>query len=109
MVSTFKTIELGAIAAGADNEDTWTPERDITIKKIMINERSGAAVNAVKIYLSLAGQTYTKPFVPASAIGSNLEYCWKPNQPVAKGTEIYVKAENAGASEVNIDIVFEYE
>ena len=72
MVSTFKTIELGAIAAGADNEDTWTPERDITIKKIMINERSGAAVNAVKIYLSLAGQTYTKPFVPASAIGLSL-------------------------------------
>jgi len=57
MVSTFKTIELGAIAAGAAAEDTWTPERDITIKKIMINERSGAAVNAVKIYLSLAGQT----------------------------------------------------
>ena len=109
MPTTFKTIELGSIAAGADKEDTWTPERDITIKKIMINERSGAAVNAVKIYLSLAGQTYTKPFVPASAIGSNLEYCWKPNQPVAKGTEIYVKAENAGSSAVNIDIVFEYE
>jgi len=109
MPTTFKTIELGSIAAGADKEDTWTPERDITIKKIMINERSGAAVNAVKIYISLAGQTYTKPFVPASAIGSNLEYCWKPNQPVAKGTEIYVKAENAGSSAVNIDIVFEYE
>lgn len=109
MPSIFKTIELGSIAAGASAEDTWTPEKDITIKKVLINERSGASVNAVKIYLSLAGQTYTKPFVPASVIGTSPEYCWKPNLAVAKGTEIYVKAENTGASAVNIDIVFEYE
>ena len=109
MPTTFKTIELGSIAAGADKEDTWTPERDIMIKKVIINERGGGAVNAVKIYLSFAGQTYTKPFVPASAIGASIEYCWKPNLAVAKGTEIYVKAENAGSSAVNIDIVFEYE
>ena len=109
MPSVFKTIALGSIAAGSSAEDTWTPERDITIKKILINERSGSAVNAVKIYLSFAGQTYTKSFVPASAIGTSIEYCWKPNLAVAKGTEIYVKAENAGSSAVNIDIVFEYE
>ena len=109
MVSTFKTIALGSIAAGSSAEDTWTPEKDVTIKKVLINERSGNAVNAVKVYISFAGQTYTKPFVPASAIGTNLEYCWKPNQPIAKGTEIYVKAENAGSSAVNLDIVFEYE
>ena len=109
MPTTFKTIELGSIAAGSSAEDTWTPERDITIKKVIINERGGGTVNAVKIYLSFAGQTYTKPFVPASAIGTSIEYCWKPNLAVAKGTEIYIKAENAGSSDVNIDVVFEYE
>jgi len=109
MVSTFKTLELGTIAAGGSEEATWTPERDIVIKKVLINERTGAAVNALKTYISFAGQTYTKPFVPASAIGTDLQYCWTPNQPIAKGTEIYVKIENAGSSAVTVDVVFEYE
>jgi len=108
-MSIFKTLELGSIAAGGSAYEKWTPEKDITIKKMMINERTGAALNAVKIYIEIAGQTYTKPFVPASIIGSNPEYCWKPNLKVPKGAEIYVKAENAGSSAVNVDIVFEYE
>lgn len=109
MSTYFKTLELGTIAAGGSAEETWTPERDIIIRKVIVNERTGASVNAVKIYIEIAGQTYTKQFVPASVIGTNVEYCWKPDLKIPKGAEIYIKAENAGSSSVTLDVVFEYE
>jgi len=109
MATTFKTLELGSIAAGSYAEGEWTPDRDITIRKVVANERTGASLNAVECYISIADVPYTKEIVPLSTIGTNIEYCWKPDLKVPKGSKIYVKCSNTGSSAVNVDIVFEYE
>jgi len=109
MTVTFKTLKFGSIAAGATAEAEWTPDRDITVKAVLFNERAAAAVNAVEAYIELAGVTMTRPIVPASVVGTSYEYCWKPDLHVSKGARIYVKLENTGASAVDVDLVFVYE
>ena len=109
MPTTFKSLNTGSIADGSYAEKEWTPDRDITIRKVMLNERGGASLNNVQVYLSIADVPYTKDYVPATAIGTNLEYCWKPNLAVAKGAKIYIKITNNTGAAINIDIVFEYE
>ena len=109
MVTYFKTLNLGTIAANGNAKDSWTPERDIVIRKVMVNEKNGGQLNAVRITITIAGQTLTKPYVPASVVGNNPEYCWKPNMNVSKGSEIEVAAENTGSASVDLEVVFEYE
>ena len=109
MATYFKTLNTGSIATGDYAEKEWTPDRDIVIKKMMITERSGASLENVQVYISIADVPYTKDFVPASVIGSNPEYCWKPELKVSKGAKIYVKVTNSTSGSVNCDIVFEYE
>jgi len=109
MPTIFKSLNTGNIADGSYAEKDWTPDRDITIRKVMLNERGGASLNNVQVYLSIADVPYTKDYVPATAIGTNLEYCWKPNLAVAKGAKIYIKITNNTGAAINVDIVFEYE
>lgn len=109
MTTTFKTLNTGSIADGSYEEVEWTPDRNITIKKMMLNERGGADLNNVQVYISIADVPYTRDYVPATAIGTNLEYCWKPNLAVSKGAKIYVKVVNNTGSSIDVDIVFEYE
>lgn len=109
MVSTFKTINTGSIANGNYSEQTWTPSKDITIKKMLLNERSDISLSGAQAFISIADVPYTKDFVPASMIGQDLEYCWRPDLKVSKGARIYVKVTNNTGSSINVDIVFEYE
>jgi hypothetical protein len=109
MVLTFKSFNTGPIAAGGFAEVAWTPDTDIRIKAVVLNERSGASLNNVQVYIAIADVPYTRDFVPASVIGTNLEYCWKPDLPVSKGARIYAKLVNSGSSAVNVDVVFLYE
>ena len=109
MPTTFKSLNTGSISAGSYAEKEWTPDRDIVIRKVMLNERGGASLNNVQVFIQIADVPYTKDYVPATAIGTNLEYCWKPNLPVAKGAKIYIKITNSTSSAINVDIVFEYE
>jgi len=109
MATKFKVLIFGSIGAGNYGEDDWTPERDIIIKKVMANERTGAALNAAQLFLSIADVPYTKTYVPMSVIGNNPEYCWKPELKVPKGARIYAKVFNAGSSDVVPELILEYE
>jgi len=109
VVTYFKTLNTGSIANGDYAEKTWTPDRDITIKKMVLVERSDISLSGAQVYISIADVPYTKDFVPGSVIGQDLEYCWKPDLRVSKGSEIYVKITNNTGSTINVDIVFEYE
>ena len=109
MATEFKSINTGSIANGSSDEETWTPNRDITIKKMMLIERSDVSLSNAQVYITIAGEVYTKDFVPGSVIGADPEYCWKPDLKVSKGAEIYVKVTNNTGSSINCDIVFEYE
>jgi len=109
MVEIFKSLNTGSITAGGYAEVEWTPDRDVTIRKVVFNERGGAALNNVQVYISIADVPYTKDFAPARVVGTDLEYCWKPNLPVPKGAKIYVKVTNSTGSAINVDVVFIYE
>lgn len=108
MVSTFKTLNTGSIATGSYKEVEWTPDRDITILKLLIVERSDVSLSNAQVFISIADVPYTKDYVPGSAIGQDVEYCWKPNLPVPKGAKIYLKISNNTGSAINCDVVFEY-
>jgi hypothetical protein len=109
MAITFKTLNTTSISAGAYKEVDWTPDKDIVIKAVLVNERDDKSLANVQAYLSISDVPFTKDFVPASAIGQDLEFCWKPNLAVAKGSKIYAKFTNSSSAAVNIDIVFMYE
>jgi len=109
MVSYFKTLNTGSISTGSYAEKEWTPDRDIIIKKVMLIERSDKSLSNAQVYISIAGRPYTLDYVPGSAIGKDPEYCWKPNLTVTKGSKIYVKITNNVGSDINVDIVFEFE
>jgi len=109
MATIFKTLNTGDIASGSYEEKEWTPDKDITIKRLMIVERDDKSLANVQAYISIADVPYTKDFVPASIIGQDPEYCWKPDLKVTKGAKIYVKLTNSRADSVNCDVVFEYE
>lgn len=109
MATEFKSLNTGSISDGSYAENEWSPDRDIVIKKMMLNERGGTAGHNTQVYIIIADHPYTKDYVPASVIGDNPEYCWKPNLEVKKGAKIYVKIANNEGSTKDWDIVFEYE
>lgn len=109
MATKFKTLNTGSINDGAYAEVEWSPSRDITIKKMIMNERSGTAGNNTQVYISIADEPYTLDFVPAAVIGNSPEYCWKPDLAVPKSGKIYIKIMNNEGAAKNWDIVFEYE
>ena len=109
MTKTFKSLNTGDIATGSYAEVEWTPDKDITLHKMLINERNDYSLSNVQVYISLADNPVTKDFVPASVIGSDTEYCYKPEAKISKGAKIYVKVTNSSANTINCDVVFEYE
>lgn len=109
MVTSFKSMNTGDIANGDYGEVSWTPDKDITITKMMLVERSDISLSAAQVYISIADVPYTKDYVPGSAVGSDPEYCWKPNLQVPKGAKIYVKVTNNTGNTINVDVVFEYQ
>jgi len=109
MTTVFKSLNTGSISDGSYAEVEWTPDKDITIKKMMLIERSDISLSNAQVYISIADVPYTKDFVPGSVIGQDTEYCWKPELKVSKGAKIYVKVTNNTGSSINVDVVFEYE
>jgi len=109
MTIVFKTVNTGDIAAGGSVEKEWTADTDITIKKMLLIERGEKALNNVQAYLRIGELVVTRDFVPGSVIGDNLEYCYKPNIAVKRGTRVYCKLVNSRADTVNIDWVTEFE
>ena len=109
MTTVFKTINTGSIADGSYAEKEWTPDRDITIKKFMLNERSDISLANAQVYISIADVPYTKDYAPGSVFPPDPEHAWKPDLKVKKGAKIYVKITNNTGSAINVDIVFEYE
>lgn len=109
MARYFKSLNTGSIANGSYGEVVWTPDRDVVIKKMMISDRSDLSIAGAQVFISIADVPYTKDYVPASVIGSDPEYCYKPDIPVPKGAQIYVKITNNAGYSINCDVVFECE
>jgi len=106
----IKALNTGSISTGSYSELRWTPDRDITLTKIIVSERADSPgnLNNVQVYIAVAGVPYTRDFVPANVIGATPEYCYKPNLAIAKGSEVYIKIVNSRATTADIDLVMEY-
>jgi len=104
----FKTIELGTISAGGTATGEWTPEADITIHKIIVSERGNSHLRDVYFTIKVADRPITLDVIPAEILGTNFEYCYKPEVDVAKGTKIWIKAENRGTSDKTVDVIIEF-
>jgi len=109
MVTFFKTLNTGDLAKDASVELEWTPDRDITIKKVVLTERGDNSLSPVHCFIKIAGVPYTFEYITGTVVGQNLEYCWKPELKVSKGALIYMKILNKGTPTVNIDLTYEYE
>lgn len=109
MAKYFKSINTGNITNGNYAEVTWTPDRDVTIRKMMLSDRSDQSLAAAQVFISIADVPYTKDYVPGNVIGSDPQYCYAPDIPVPKGAQIYVKVGNNTGATINCDIVFECE
>ena len=104
---TVKTLTL-TVAAGGTGEDSWTTEKDITLKKIVIAGRGGADLTNVVLYIEIAGEVLTKPIANAALFAYDSRENPELNLALKSGSKIYVKAENKGSSDVTIDIMFIY-
>jgi len=109
MAIKFKTLNTGDIAAGASWESEWIPDRDCTIKAVLMVERSEKDLSAVQAYLDFGKEIMTLDYVPASVIGQDLEYCYKPNFFAPKGMRIYTKLTNGRKDTINVDVVYYFE
>jgi len=109
MTTIFKTQNTGDIATNSYKELDWTPDRRIKVTHVILTEKNDYSLSPVRAYIKIADVPYTKDYVPASVIGQDREYCWKPDLVVEKGAKIYMKLENTGVPTVNIDITYEYE
>ena len=109
MSTYFKTLNTGSIASGSTATVNWTPDTNIKIKKMMIVERSDQSLSNVQAAISIANVPFTKDFVPASVIGQDPEFCYKPDVDVSQGASIAVTLANNSGAAVDCDVVFEVE
>ena len=109
MPTIFKTLNTGSISDGSYAEVDWTPDTDVTIRRMLLIERGGSALDSAQVYISIADVPYTRDYVPGSVIGQDTEYCWKPDLTVMKGAKVYIKVANSTGAAIDCDVVFEYE
>jgi len=97
------------VGAGASQDTYISPEKAITIKRIIVNERSGADLYNVFLEIKIQGDPITKQDIPA----------WILNQPwnrtvplefsLGKGVKLEFSITNNTASSIDIDIIVIYE
>jgi len=105
----FKTLNTGDVDPGGSAELEWTTDTNIKIHKMLALDRGEKALDNVQAFLKIGELVTTLDFIPASVLGADLEYCYKPEVGVSKGVRIYCKFVNSRADTVNIDWVTEYE
>jgi len=65
----YKTFEKDSLADGAKYEDSWTTDRDLVIKRILIKNKDGSALTKSTFYFKIVEAVYTHPIVPAAILG----------------------------------------
>jgi len=105
----FKTVSMGTIGAGNIARETYTFEEAGTLRFIMVNERSGALLNKILVTLTLGADTFTREYVPASVLGTNVQNAYPIDRSVNKGDKLDITILNASTGDVNVDLVLAIE
>jgi len=96
-----------SVSAGSYAEIEWTPDEAVKIQRILINERSGADLYNVQVYLSTPSLTITRDYAPAIYFTNEYQRNLPVDLEVPAGAKIYMKITNSTASDINVDVIFE--
>ena len=97
------------ISAGGQETETFSPERNIHVKRIIVNERGGASLTNVFISMDIQGTPITKQPVPASLFNVPWNQLPPLEFDLPKGVKLNFTVKNNTASDINVDIILAYE
>jgi len=103
----FKYFEKDGIADGATYEDDWTPETDITLKRIHIARKDGVGLTKSTFYMTIAEYVYTHEVVPASILGPDKLTSPELNIAVKAKAKIKFTFKNLEGASIDIMITME--
>jgi len=101
----FKTIDVGAVAAGATVEGYWTSNDDYTIKKIIAVEKSHSPLANVVATLSIDDDVFTVDKLPLSVFQGNITEVPELNYSLRRGARFKYAVQNSGTASIDLFIV----
>jgi len=103
----YKTYEKDSIADAAVFEDTWTPDRDLVLKRIHIKNKDGSALTKSTFYFKVAETVYTHAVVPAAILGPDILVSPVLDIPIIKGQVFSFTFKNLEGATIDIFISIE--
>jgi len=103
----YKTFEKDNLADGAVFEETWTPDRDLVLKRIHTKRKDGVALTESTFYFKVAETVYTHALVPAAILGPDILVSPVLDIPIIKGQPFSFTFKNQEGATISIFISFE--
>ena len=105
MVLIAKAVDIGTVAAGATAPKTDTVEQDYILRKVLILEKSGAALNKVYVTMRINDKFITKGAVLATVYQVNFNQAPPVDIEYRKGATLHISVENKSTSDVDVQAV----
>jgi len=103
----FKTIEKDSLADANTWSDDWTPDEDLTIKRIYLINKAGKAFTKSTFYLKIDEDVYTRSVVPAVVLGPDKLVSPELDVDVSAHQKISWTFKNNEGEPINLFLVFE--
>jgi len=103
----YKTFEKDGLADGATHEDSWVPDRDLSLKRLHIKRKDGAALTASTFYFKVAETVYTHAIVPAAILGPDIMLSPVLEIAITKGQRFDFTFKNLEGVTINLFISIE--
>jgi len=97
------------LSDGAKYADDWTPEKDVYLRHVHINEHSSITLDASRFYLKIGDDVITKPSAPAALFGPTEMAPYEIDKDIKAKTTSEFKLVNKEGTTISVDIIFEYE
>ena len=104
----WKTLTL-SVSAGAQGSTEWAPERDITIRKILVREESGNSLLDVHAKIEISDTPMTRETIPLDLLDAEWNQVPELNYKLPKGVKIKFTVSNDSSAAVALRIVLAYE
>jgi len=103
----FRYWKKESIADGSTASDYWQADDNYIIRRIFIQNASGAGLTASTFYFKIGERVYTRPEVPATVLGPDIEVSPILNIPITKGEKLDWTFKNQEGSTISVLITFE--
>lgn len=102
MASEIRTITISC-GASASARTSVSFEKDLSIEKIMITERGGAALHNVHLTIDVDGVFLIRPSMPCSQVGTNYFNALPLEFVVKKGSTLTIAITNNLTTAITLD------